>query len=200
MGIPDATRDRVVNVIRFRMDVNKTDKTEDNRSSRQFKGTWTFWNQASIDLYQQQFIMQIESQGLTSARGGFMRASVLADRIFRRHAFGTPLYTIKAQFKYIGLELGDYISLTHPLLLDFETGERGVTNVICEIIDRQPNYAEGHIQIKVLDTRFMSMTTAWQVALNDETAWPGTVAPTYEMFISENNGKYSDGTPGRTLF
>jgi hypothetical protein len=46
----------------------------------------------------------------------------------------------------------------------------------------------------------MSMTTAWQIAVDTETVWPGTIAPAEEMFISQDNGEYSDSTPARDLF
>jgi hypothetical protein len=199
IGIPKAAREPVVNVVRFRLDVNNDD-TQSNVSSRQYKGTWTFWQQDSIDQYQQQFIQQIESQGLLAARGGMMRASVLADRIFRRHAFGTPAYTFTAFLSYINMELGDFLSITHPKLIDFATGAWGVENIVCEIVEKHPNYAEGNVEFKVLDTRFMSMTTAWEIAVDTETVWPGTIAPTEEMFISQDNGEYSDSTPARDLF
>jgi hypothetical protein len=199
IGIPKAAREPVVNVVRFRLDVNNDD-TQSNVSSRQYKGTWTFWQQDSIDQYQQQFIQQIESQGLLAARGGMMRASVLADRIFRRHAFGTPAYTFTAFLSYINMELGDFLSITHPKLIDFATGAWGVENIVCEIVEKHPNYADGNVEFKVLDTRFMSMTTAWQIAVDTETVWPGTIAPAEEMFISQDNGEYSDSTPARDLF
>jgi hypothetical protein len=199
IGIPKAAREPVVNVVRFRLDVNNDD-TQSNVSSRQYKGTWTFWQQDSIDQYQQQFIQQIESQGLLAARGGMMRASVLADRIFRRHAFGTPAYSFTAFLQYINMELGDFLSITHPKLIDFATGAWGVENIVCEIGEKHPNYADGNVEFKVLDTRFMSMTTAWEIAVDTETVWPGTVAPAEEMFISQDNGEYSDSTPARDLF
>jgi hypothetical protein len=199
IGIPEIQREPVVNVVRFRLDVNN-DRSQSNVSARQYRKSWTFWNQASINQYQQQFVVQVESQGMLAARGGFARAFLLADRIFRRHAFGTPSYTFSCDFSFVNLELGDYFQVTHPLLLDFQTGNLGITNALCEIVEKHPNYSSGRPQFKVLDTRFMSMTTAWQIAVNNETVWPGTVQPAQEIFIAQNNGKYSDGTAARTLF
>ena len=199
MGIPQATRDRIVNVLRVRMDVDK-EESQANVASRKWDRTWTFWNQTSITQYQQQFIHQVEASGMQAGRGGMMRAFLLADRVFRRHAFGTPKYTFTAFLQFIGVEVGDYFTLTHPLLLDFETGVRGVTNIVCEIIERRPNYSHGNIEFTVLDTRFMQLTTTWNYAVNTETVWPGSISPSAEMFICQANNKYSDGTAAREIF
>ncbi len=198
LGIPKIDREQFVNVVRFRLDVSK-DTIEDVRTSKQFKGVWTYWQQASIDQFGQQYPIEVESQGLITPRGGMKQAATLADRIFRRHAFKTPRYTIKAQLSYLNMELGDYLEVSHPKLLDLVAGTLGVTNVICEIVERKPNYGSGYIEFTVLDTRFMNMTTAWHVAVNTETVWPGASGNT-EMFISDNTGHYSDASVGRTLF
>jgi len=33
------------------------------------------------------------------------------------------------------IELGDFVSLTHPKLLNLKTGTLGISNVLCEVID-----------------------------------------------------------------
>jgi len=32
------------------------------------------------------------------------------------------------------MELGDFLSITHPKLIDFATGAWGVENIVCEIV------------------------------------------------------------------
>jgi len=94
IGIPKAAREPVVNVVRFRLDVNNDD-TQSNVSSR---------NTRERDLLAARQHRPVPAAihstdrvaRLLAARGGMMRASVLADRIFRRHAFGTPAYTFTA--------------------------------------------------------------------------------------------------------
>jgi hypothetical protein len=158
VGIPDMKREPVINVVKWRMDLNHG--STNNQSSKSYNLTWTFWNVTSINRYQQQYITQVESQGLRTNRGGFQRATLLANRIFARHAFGTPAYSFECAFSNIGIELADFVSITHPAMLDFSTGNIGVQNVLCEVIHRHPHYDRGTMELKVLDTRFMGLTTA----------------------------------------
>ena len=69
-----------------------------------------------------------------------MLSRLLADRIFRRHAFGPPA-TSSPPCSPPCVELGDYVWLSHPNVLDLKTGKLGLSNVVCEVIDKQPNYA-----------------------------------------------------------
>src|SRR5208337_1547239 len=95
----------------------------------------------SLSTYRQVFEQQIQSTGLRVARGGMMLSFLLADRIFRRHAFGPPTYNFTAMLATLQVELGDYVWLSHPKVLDLKTGKLGLNNVVCEILDRQPNYS-----------------------------------------------------------
>jgi hypothetical protein len=89
---------------------------------------------------------------------------------------------------------------------DFVTGNVGLTNVICEVVDRQPNYAEGYMQFQLLDTRFTKLTTPFQIAplaANVPAYSQATSAQRSQtMFISlsASGGLNADGTPGNTIF
>ena len=48
--------------------------------------------------------------------------------------------------------VGDYAAVTHPLIPDITTGSKGITNRIYEVVDRQPDYANGRMGYKLLDT------------------------------------------------
>jgi hypothetical protein len=157
VGIPQMDREPVLNVLRGRLNVNKA-PAEDNRAGKQFQGTWVWWSQASITQYLQQYIHEVESQGLITPRGGFMRLGLLAQRIFARHGFGTPWYSFDCSGSYMGVELADIVGVTHPKMLDYVTGLTGISNVPCEVIERQPDYDKGTMSLKVLDTRFMQET------------------------------------------
>ena len=65
---------------------------------------------------------------------------------------GAPLLTLRAFLMTLPVWVGDYVALTHTKMPDLTTGNLGVTNRIYEVIDRQPDYASGTMQYKVLDT------------------------------------------------
>ncbi len=203
LGIPKVSRLRVINVVTVRFGADDTGRETE---SRLFKDEITFKQQTSIDRYKQQFRHQVEATGLRLARGGALRAYLLADRIFRRHAFGTPQYQVRAFLTAAPVELGDFVWLNHPLVLDLVTGSIGLTNVVCEVVNRQPNYAEGFVELDLLDTRAMSLTTPFQIAKASDNiptyASASAAQRSQYMFVSFNStgGLNSDGTPGNTVF
>ena len=58
------------------------------------------------------------------------------------------------------VELGDYVWLSHPKVLDLKAGKLGLNNVVCEVIDKQPNYSQATVDFTLLDTRFINISTA----------------------------------------
>ncbi len=104
------------------------------------------------------------------------------------------------QLRRLVTELGEFIVLTHPILLDLSTGLVGVTNVLCEVIDRQPNYADGKLEYTVIDCRFVQETTPYEIAPDGTPDWPSGGAASPYIFICDDTGKMSDGAGGRTLF
>jgi len=105
------------------------------------------------------------------------------------------------------------------------TGTRGITSVLCEVIDRQPNYNDGSIDLTVLDTRFMRLSTVADRTYANPSPPPTTltvtgpwkIAPavssvpvytsasdaqknTYMFVSSAATGKYSNGDAGHTIF
>jgi len=226
VGTPEIDRLDVVNSVQINMDV---DDAQTQIAARTYNGTFLFQQQESIDTYKQEFRVTVDLQGLRTNYGGYLRGYILADRIFRRHSgipYGaTPSYKIKAFFAGIKLEVGDFIALTHPLVVDVMTGTRGITSVLCEVIDRQPNYNDGSIDLTVLDTRFMRLSTVADRTYANPSPPPTTltvtgpwkIAPavssvpvytsasdaqknTYMFVSSAATGKYSNGDAGHTIF
>ncbi len=203
VGIPSVQRGSIINVVNIRMDV---DDSEDQTAAMAYNNDVVFEQQDSINTYRQLYVQQIEAKGLRVGYGGMLRASLLADRLFRRHAYGTPEYTVNTWLSTVPLELGDYVWLSHPLVPDLLTGEMGVNSVICEVSGRRPDYARGRMQFTLLDTRFMNLTKPYQIAPAAENvpAWSSATSTQKSefMFISfaSEGGEYSDGTPGNTIF
>lgn len=197
-GIPEWIQWPIINMVEFEIPATA------QASSAGSSSFVTFANQTSLNIYQTRYVHQIKADGLRFGLGAYARMQLLANDIFRRHAYGTPEYTIKTFLKHFVLELGDFISLSHPLMLDLKTGTVGVSNVLCEIVDRQPNYANGNVTFKAIDTRFISTANgAFQIA--DQTAgipsW-GSASPTQKstyMYVSDRSGLMSDSTAANQI-
>jgi hypothetical protein len=199
---PDQLRLPIVNVNTIRGDV---DDEGAYSAARVYDGEMTFPQQRSLEVYLQQFAQSAESNGLREPYDSFGMGYLLSDRIFRRHAFGTPEYTVKVALSQIRHEIGDFVLLTHPLMLDYasKSGRLGISKVLCEITDRQPDYANATITLKLWDMRFMNIPESFEVAPLAEEIPDWSSATTAQkakyMFISSWPGYYSDGTPGNVI-
>src|SRR5947208_1632326 len=150
LGLPSVTRLDLTNAVTARMD---QDDSLTQTSARSYETDVTFINQNSLEAYRTFAQHTVESYGLKTARGGFLIAELLARRIFERHAFRAPVYSVKAQLSTVIVEVGDYVWLTHSKVPDLMDGTVGITSVLCEVLDRQPDYANATMEFKLLDTR-----------------------------------------------
>jgi hypothetical protein len=201
-GTPDQQRLAIVNTVTVRCDVNDEGAYS---AARVYDAEMSLAQQQSLATYLQEFAHSVESNGLRFAYDSYGVAFSLANRIFNRHGFGTPEYTLKVLLSQLRPELGDFILLSHPLMLDYasRTGKLGITNVLCEIVDRQPDYDAGEITLKVWDTRFMKLSQAYDIAPLASSIPDWTSATPAEkaqyLFICYWPGYYSDGTPGNKI-
>lgn len=203
IGLPEFSRLPVVNVVTVRFAPDISDR---ETAAPEFRNEITFQQVVSIGRYKQQFKTSVEANGLRVGYGGNLRAFVLADRIFKRYAFATPKYKVHTFLGAVQVELGDFVWLNHSKVPDFLSGNIGLANAVCEVIDRKPNFAEGSMEFDLLDTRFMNLTTAYQIAPISAGIPPYPLASGAErqqyMFISllATGGLNPDGTPGNTIF
>lgn len=203
VGIPEISRQPIINVVSVKMNVENGGVTT---AARAYDFQVTFEQRESLTRYNQIFQQQIEATGLVLPYGGMMRAQMIADRIFRRHAFAPPVYKVKAFLSALTVELGDYVWLNHPLVADFQTGKMGLSNVVCEVIGKSPNYAQGNIQLDLLDTRFINLSKPYYIApaAASVPSWTGasTGQKAQYLFISQaaGGGTYADGAAGNTIF
>jgi len=203
LGIPEYEFLPVVNVVTVRFE-----PADDERetAARQFEHEILFVDSASVATYKEKFPHTVEASGLRIGFGGWALAHLTADRILRRHGRATPQYTFQTHFSKLAIEVHDFISLSHPKMLDPLTGEVGVTAVLCQVVDKQPDYAAGTVRFSALDTRFMRLTTPYYIApatlgIVDWSSASAEQKAKY-MFVSylSKGGCYSDGAPGHTIF
>jgi hypothetical protein len=141
---------------------------DDDGGSNGYQNYETFLQASSISLYGQGQQFSVTSQGLRTELGAFGWSEWVTGMLFRRFAGvppgikgGAPLLTLRAFLLSLPVWVGDYVALTHSKMPDITTGSLGVTNRIYEVVDRQPNYASGNMQYKVLDTGLTGLPAAY---------------------------------------
>lgn len=196
LDIPDLARWPLINMVACSMPLRSTDVQD--------RGSVTFVQQSSLNTYRSPYVHTIDSDGLRFGLGASAQLFLLANRIFNRHAFSTPVYTVRTFLKHFVIELGDFIRLTHPKVLDLKTGTLGISNVLCEVIDRQPDYASGAVTFKMIDTRFISTGSGGFQIANSSAGIPvwGSASAGQKaqfMFIADRNGVMSDLAAGNPI-
>lgn len=199
IGTPDTEFLPIINVVQV------TPGTDDGSQADIIE----FVDEASDAQFDQQYEQDVQADGLRYGRGAFLMGSLLADKMFRRHAGANgqavPVYSLKTHLSGVKIEAGDFVSLTHRLLLDYTTGLIGVTNILCEVLDRNPDYqtASAGNELKVADTRFMKFSAGpFDIAPLGTPVWTSATADQKAkyLFISGSSGLMSDGTPGGVIF
>jgi hypothetical protein len=201
--LPGVERDSLINEVTFRMDYDGST----------FQTELLFVHAPSLQQFGLAGQHLIESKGMTLARGGAALAGLTATRVFRRYAGvdpvsgaprgGAPILTVKSQLMTLTVEVGDFVFLSHPLLPNLQTGRRGVTNRICEVIEKQPNFGEGTMTYRLFDMGWVAAKELSRVAPQGTPAYPSasSAARSRYMFICDDaTGQYSDGTAGKTIW
>jgi hypothetical protein len=101
------------------------------------------------------------------------------------------------------VESGDFAFLSHPLMPNFQTGRRGVSNQIVEVIEKQPNYRDGTMTYKLLDSGWLSGKILSRIAPAGTPAFTTATSSQrarYAFLAANTTQAYSDGTPGKTIF
>lgn len=180
IGIPDVNRAKTINAITFRFD---SDDSIPMTAARTYENQVSYEQTTSIKQYDYIYRNQVEATGMRSAYDAYGRAFLLADYLFRRYAFSTPIYTVTAQLASCLIEIKDYATLTHPLVEDLINKRLGITNVLCEVIARTPDYSNGRMTYKLIDTRPMQMTYPYLISCGD--------VPDYSYATAEQQATYA---------
>jgi len=157
--LPNVDRQEIINEIVFKLDTDS--------DGGDYKNELVFVDATSLSLYGRTSRLSIESKGLKTVFGAQWWCEEAASRIFRRFSGatgglrgGAPVFTIEAFLLTLPVWVGDFVYLTHPAMPDILTGVKGVTNRIVEVIDRSPDYANGRMQYKLLDTGMTNLAAA----------------------------------------
>jgi hypothetical protein len=201
--LPRVERHPIINQVSWRMDYDGS----------KFRTELLFVHAPSMQQFGLAGQHIVESKGMSLARGGASLAGLTANRIFQRYGGidplsgqatgGAAILSVSSQYLTLGVEVGDFVFLSHALLPNFLTGQRGVISRIFEVIEKQPNFSEGTMQYKLLDTNWVGTKKLSKVAPDGTPAWPGasqTEKDKYMFICDETTKQYSDGTAGKTIW
>jgi len=201
--LPGMDRESIINQVDYQMDYDKPD----------FQTELLFVSAPSMQQFGLGGLHDIESQGMKLARGAASLAGITANRIFKRYGGidpisgqtlgGVVILNLTTHYMTLTVEVGDFVYVSHPLLPNFLTGERGIYNRIFEVIERQPNFSEGTMTYKLLDTNWMAAKKLSRIAPDGTPAWSEATPGERERYMFacvEATEQYSDGTSGKTIW
>lgn len=156
-----------------------------------------FGTSEPFDLTRQQII---QAKGVRTPLGGALYARLVSNTLFQRYGVRPTLLDVELDWTGIRLELGNQVSVSHPLIMDKLAGLPSLNNKLFEVVGVTPNWNDGTVSVNLLDISYLS-TGPWFVATNGTASWPSGGAATSKMYIaSEVTGEYSDGTAGRVIY
>jgi len=164
--LPQIDRMPIINEVVF-----KIDEPPKGGSTGGAGNELVFCEATSLSRYGRTARQTIDSKGLRTVLGAQWWCEEVASRMFRRFAGtsaefrgGAPVVRIEAFLLTLPVWTGDYVSLSHPLMPDILTGVKGVTNRLMEVIDREPDYSNGRMRYRLLDTGLTGLEGAHQFA------------------------------------
>src|SRR6185437_6382075 len=160
-------------------------------------------NIVGIPKFDLQAVLQIQSQGLRSNLQGASRAGITARRIFERYAGGpaNQITLVAASLQPVIVEVGDYVTVSHPLMEDLDSGTLGWSDRVCQVLNVQANWAKGQLTYDLIDVTAM-LKPAFQFAPDTVPAWPTATAPQRQqyLFMADASSQQSDGSAAGGIF
>jgi hypothetical protein len=162
--LPEYDRMEILNDLLWKID------SGGGSSNSNYKTTLLFLDATSISTFGRSNERQVQSDGLHSELGAQWFCQDISQRMFARFAGstglrgGAPVLSVEAFYATLPVWVGDYVTVTHPLMPDLFTGALGVSGRIFEVIDRSPDYANGKMTFKLLDTGLTGIAPAKQYA------------------------------------
>jgi hypothetical protein len=147
--LPEYDRAAILNDMLWSFDV------DDNGS---YQSTLLYLDATSISEFQRSNERQVQSDGLRTELGAQWFSQEISRRMFSRFAGttglrgGAPLWKVTAFLLTLPVWVGDYVTISHPKMPNLFDGSLGVSDRVCEVIDRTPDYANGKMQYTLLDT------------------------------------------------
>jgi hypothetical protein len=131
-----------------------------------------------------------QSRGLRSADGGVLLCRLAQAAIFRRYGLKPRLLKLKCFWSQVTAEIGEIVSVTHPLIPDLATGQ-GLNDHWFEITGKSIDWDSGSgacsVSYDLLNVNWLN-TNALVIAPNGTPNWAGS-----STLQRETNGYVDEG-------
>lgn len=192
-GLPTFRQQAIYNWVQFDLDYDGSN----------YLDTEEFIDSPSVNKFNLQAVLQIQSQGMRTNLQGASRAGITARRIFQRYAGGpaNQVSLVAAGLSSCIVEVGDYVTVSHPLLENLNAGTLGWTNHVCQVLRTQPDWAHATISYDLIDVT-SQIRAAYQYAPDSVPAWTSatTAQKQQYMFEANSSSEQSDGTSAAGVF
>jgi len=196
--IPLAETAELVNTIVFRFD--KTDNGFAANATEVFPESVARFGSFGDGQMNGEHI--IESEGARSGFQGFYQASFVARMIFYRYGLKNLQYeSVPVSWTNCHLEPGDLVLVTQPTVPDRQNGVVGISNRPMEVLDREYDFMEGKVILKLLDAVYLDKFGGSLIAPDGMADYTGASADNQAkyMFLCGDDDKYSNGDAAHVL-
>jgi hypothetical protein len=147
----------------------------------------------------------IESDGMRSGFQGFLLAKMISNAIFAKYGAYNPTLQAECFMSRNGLlmatEIGEFLTLTHPLLPNRKAGVMGITNQLFQVTGRSYSFDSMMVTFTLEDASGVAAFGGRKIAPTGEAAFTAASSgdqATY-LFMSNPSGKQSTGVTAGTL-
>lgn len=207
IGIPEAKQIDLINTLSYRFDkvddnAQTTDEDQVPSDNDGFASESVQTFDKSITRYGQYGSQVVESQGVRSEFQGYLIAALVSRLIFLRYGLKALMFEeLEVIWSRLKFEAGDLITITHDLVPDRALGVMGIADKKFIVFDKSYNFKTAVVTYRVLDAQEIAnfakflITTDEQANFTDSTDEEKSTL----MFLSGDDGKYSDESEGNTL-
>jgi predicted RecA/RadA family phage recombinase len=135
----------IINVVEFDYDFNQSVASPGEYALRQ-----VYTKVASYNRYGAKPRLLIQSMGIRKANGA---QTILDDRafeVFRRFSEPPAQLSVECFYRNHCLEPGDQVQVTHPNILNINTGLRGLVGEVFEVVNMSPGFDAGRVTLQLL--------------------------------------------------
>lgn len=164
----------------------------------EFLSSLVLEDEDSIASFGRTVTLKIESRGLRSNLNGLFMTRVRAGRMLQRFSVPPARVNVETFFSKRLVEGGDRIKLTHSMLPDLETGARGLTEEIFEVVERKTDFKRGRMQFRLMGTPYTVAGATRRYAVVGPNSLPDYGSATDDEqrygFIAGNDAKMGDAS------
>jgi len=135
----------IINIVQFEYEFNQSAGAPGEYGLRQ-----VYTKTASFDRYGAKPRLLIQSMGIQKSEDG---QTILDDRafeVFRRFSEPPAQLTVQCFYRNHLLEPGDLVQVTHPNILNINTGLRGLDDEVFEVVNMSPGFDAGMVTLQLL--------------------------------------------------